>query len=196
MKHLIILLFSTIFLYSCDPDIPGEGVTFEPLDFTFTVKNDSAIQQFGDTMFFHSSLPNINKLNGGKLNIFASFYYFDTDTIRYIEDIQRGYEDSEYRIFFNKGTYENHSTGFLREIRLYPRGEDSLIFDFYFIPLKRGIHKLVFRSSFYEGEDGKARTNAKFDVTNPNWGFYSPFLGETPLPSDDRYNRSFIFRVE
>lgn len=195
MKPLFLIL-GLLVIISCEPSIYNEGVTFEPIDFSFKLKEDTAIQNLGDTIFLRSSKLNEYNLNDGKLLIFMSIAYFNVDTIKSPDDVKRAYENKEYNIVFHSGTYNNHSTGFLREIILYPKGEDSLYFDIEFIPLKKGIYKFVFKSSFYEGKDGKARTNAKFDVINPNWEFYDSSLGPTPNPTDDNYYRAYLFRVE
>ncbi|HTO15203.1 MAG TPA: hypothetical protein VLZ83_05515 [Edaphocola sp.] len=201
MKNIIeklILFFSIFFIVSCDPDVSGENVTLEPLEFGFTVNEDTTQHTLGDTIYFNSEIPNSYNLDNGKVSLFFSVVVAPgVDTITNPNQIKEAIENIDYKMIKIHGDIEYHSSieGYMRQIFLNPSRTDSLHFEYAFIPLREGVYHFSFANSFYQGTNGKARTSAMFNVINPNWNLIKISSVSIPNPSDKGYFKGYLFAV-
>lgn len=193
MKHLIILLFSTIFLYSCDPDVPGEGITLPQMEFEMQVYSDSSFIKLGDTIYLYSSIP--SKLNNGiiieegeaSIDLYMGYSsqipieIFGFETVKNNEHTGIFTLDGEIVI--------SPTTSNIVNINALPVG-DSIKVRIGFIPKKVGTYTFYTQSLFYEGKIGKTRTNPTFKNSTKNFDVLWRLSTE-----DLNFSKQYLFAV-
>lgn len=197
MKHLIILLFSTIFLYSCDPDVPGEGITLPHMEFGFKVNPDTDFIKIGDTIKITTAISNILRdgtiIKDGIATISASIGYSDEIPLKKTGMLpaKNGLEIDVIEFF---GTTTFNKSGSIGDLIAY-LNEDSITLKIGIIPKKKGTYCIQLSSKFFEGTQGKTRTQPYFDMEDCHWDLYQVAEYPGPNPGEEGYNKSYWFAV-
>src|SRR5690606_7096413 len=174
MKNLIVFIniFLAICFTSCEPEIATEGTTMEPLSFEIEHLPDTTFLNITDTMHFYAAIPNTQKLKNGKVNLGMYLGFIDEIPIKSTGNIEI-YNNSDYKLNCNNCQIKGNSQ--IQNLTLglysYPQ-EDSIRFDFNIVFFKKGTYGILVSSSFYEGEDGKARVGVKFKSDKLGWDLY------------------------
>ena len=203
MKKLIIIgAMIAPLLSSCDPYGASDNLTvaIPPLEFKFDITPDTAYIKLGDTITFYTAIENPTLENGERLKDGKTILMFGgawcRNTPRTDDDTSFGLKYEEHFLyempFGGVNILENKS---MNRLYAYPDGGDSIRIAFKFIPLKAGTYIMGVQSNFFEGSQGKSRTNAKFNILNNNLEDLTDFDGEYAQPDDLLYYRNFCFAV-
>lgn len=197
MKNLLIIILGSVFIYSCDPDIPGEGINLPAMNFGFKVSPDTAFIKLGDTLTLHTSISNILEngvvVKDGKAVMSGNILYKDEIPISvfgFIGDLV----DEYLYIKTVWGDVDIHTTGLIREYHAYPT-EDSIKFELKIIPRKVGTYGIYLYSNFFEGSQGKTRTQPFFDISNNHFDELWKIPGDELGPGDYGYDNAYLFAV-
>lgn len=197
MKNLLIIILGSAFIYSCDPDIPGEGITLPVMEFGFKVSPDTAYIKLGDTIILSASIPNTLdngiEINDGIATISSSISYSNEIPIETF-NFHPAYENEFIKLISSIGNYDAASTGQITNFYAIPMG-DSIKFEIKIVPLIIGTYSIHLYSKFYEGSQGKTRTQPKFDMEDVHWDLYQVPEYPAPNPSDEGYYKSYRFAV-
>lgn len=196
MKNLLIIFLSSITLISCDPDIPGEGINLPEMEFGIKIHPDTAYIKLGDTInvsaSIYNTLSNGVRITDGKAVMdFGCVRFFETPVIDY-NKITTCEEEVDFVLFEDFGKVIINSKK-IREIHAYPYG-DSIVVSFRFIPLKKGTFNFYISSKFFEGSQGKTRTQPYFDMINHNFEDHL-WRVDDRKPGDYSYESNYLFAV-
>lgn len=197
MRNLLIIILGSVFIYSCDPDIPGEGITLPAMKFGFKVSPDTAYIKLGDTIILSASIPstldNGVKITDGIATISTSITYSENIPIETNIFIP-AYKDIYMFIDNEIGDFKTASTGQIIDFYAIPFG-DSIKLKFKITPLKTGTYCLGVASKFFEGSQGKTRTQPYFEMSNHNFDKFWKIPEEIYKEGDDVYERGYLFAV-
>lgn len=200
MKKLLIIFLSSVILVSCDPDIPGEGINLPEMEFGFKISPDTVYIKVGDTITLSASISNVLSdgtiiMDGKAVIDFGCVRYFETPIIDNYK-LSTCVNGIDFQLIKEIGeVYIQSGTGNIRELYAYPHG-DSIKCSFYFIPLKQGTYSFLLSHKFYEGSEGKTRTNSFFYIKDNNGEELWKVPGMPALtPDDPSYKRLYYFAV-
>jgi len=200
-KTIILLVISSIFLCSCDPDVANEGITLPQIDFPFVIDKDTSHIKLGDTLRISCTISSIlsdgTKLRDGKAAIKIGSGYSPEIPIMDNYTQKTAKEGIDFSIINEDGLMEiQEQSSNLLQISVYPNGGDSIKVAFLYIPLKTGTHSFDLASLFFEGTQGKTRTNPYFNITDNNINLFwqVPNMPATS-PNDPAYNKQYYFAV-
>lgn len=192
------LLFGCFLLFnSCDPDIPGEGITLPSLNLGIKLQPDTSYIKIGDTVEIYSKISNrlsdgtIIKDGKGIVGVVFSRSNETLITSLSFKSAKVGV-DFEYEII--EGNVELNSSGSLHELIAIPI-DDSISFKIKVIPLKSGIYGLYISSKFFEGSQGKTRTQPYFDMPNHHFDELWKIPGDNYKAGDYTYDTNYLFAV-
>ncbi len=200
-KQLYKLIIFILVASSCDPDVANEGVNLPQIDFPFTIENDSSHFKLGDTLKVSAIVSNIlsdgTKLSDGKASIKIGNSYSNEIPILNSSTQRRAKNEIEFKVINLEGAiYIQETTSNLYHLYSFVEEEDSMKISFYYIPLKTGTYSFDLASLFFEGKQGKTRTNPFFNI-NDNHGEILWQVPNMPAisPNDPSYKRYYYFAV-
>ncbi len=192
MKKAIILIVVSILFYSCDPDVPGEGITLPAMEFGLKVSPDTAYIKLGDTVTLKGSIPSTLS-NGVKIEDGKALIDLFIGYINQIPITTFSFEAAKPNEYINLyslygGVNINDKTAKVTHIYALPYG-DSIQVEIAFVPLRIGTYGFQVQSMFYEGSKGKTRTQPKFDMLNDHYNEL------WHLEGDNMYKQKYLFAV-
>lgn len=198
MKKLLIILLSSVTLVSCDPDIPGEGITLPQMEFGFKVSPDTAYIKLGDTITLSASISNVltngTVITDGKAVI--DLNYAISDEIPLLtSSFKTALYDDDFKLQILIGDIDiNASTKKISSMYAVPF-EENISIDIKIIPLKKGTHIFALYSKFFEGSQGKTRTQPFFEMPNHHFDELWEIPGGELGPGDYGYDNRYLFAV-
>lgn len=198
MNKVFVLVLMILFLSSCDPDVPGEDITLPTMEFGINVFPDTAYIKLGDTITIHSGISSTLsdgvKITDGKATIDLYMAYSPEMPITTISSYTAE-EGTHFSFKLEKGDIRvNPTTNKLAEIYAIPY-DDSILVMINFIPLKIGTYCFQVQSKFFEGSQGKTRTDPKFDMEDTHWDLWQVAEHPGPNPGEKEYYTSYWFAV-
>lgn len=191
-----IILF---FFMSCDPDVPGEGITLPTMNFNIKINPDTAYIKLGDTLTISSSIS--NNLNNGiiitdgiaKINL---FFGYCAETPVNASTFTGSVHNEHFKIvdIAKGGINISTTTNKIKEIYA-STSNDSIQLEISLIPLKVGTYVFQVQSLFFEGSQGRTRTNPKFNMPNHHFDELRKDVSYDIIPGSDGYDSRYNFAV-
>jgi len=197
MKKILFIFLSSLTLISCDPDIPGEGITLPQMEFGFKVFPDTAYIRTGDTLTITTNISNLLendiRINDGKAVIGTYIGFTEEMPYKNWGMISAKNYDHIELIEITGGVTYNKS-GSIGDLIAY-LNEDSITLKIGIIPKKKGTYCIQLSSKFFEGSQGKTRTQPYFDMEDCHWDLYQVAEYPGSNPGEEGYNKSYWFAV-
>lgn len=201
IKNVILFLSGIFLLSSCDPHGAEEGLTLPQMKFGFRVSPDTTYIKLGDTVTISGAIPNPLengvRITDGKAIIETAMGYREEIPIVNV-DGESNLVDEYLDIYTTIGGVEigfADNPGLVRWFYAVPDG-DSIKLEIKIIPHKVGSYSISLYSSFFEGSQGKTRTQSIFDVENNHFDELMKIPGSEELgPGDYGYDNAYVFAV-